>query len=264
MTVLHSPNQNQLLAALPASEFARLSSYLELVPMPLGESYYESNGKLQHVYFPTTSIVSLRYMMENGCTAEIAGVGNEGMLGISVFMGDKALPKQAIVRTVGYGYRMKARLLLEEFNRAGTFQQLLIRYTKSLIIQASQVVVCNRYHSVEQKICRWFMHNYEYIAANDLSVTQEILSSVLGIRRNILTEALRKLREAGLINYYGGHITMLNIQNVEDHACECFRMIESSVNRMPKQSDSNPMHENVIALSMASSDGISRISYRVL
>jgi len=229
--------------------------------MPLGESYYESNGKLQHVYFPTTSTVSLRYMMENGSSAEIAGVGNEGMVGISVFMGDKALPKQAIVRTVGYGYRMKSRLLLEEFNRAETLQRLLINYTKALIIQSSQIVVCNRYHSVEQKICRWLMHNYEHITLNDYSVTQELLASVLGIRRNVLTEALRKLREAGLINYYGGYITILNKQNLEDQACECFSMIENDQNSMPTQSDFKPMHENVIALSKASSAGIPRISY---
>jgi len=259
MTILHNPNQNQLLAALPANEFTRINPYLELVPMPLGESYYESNGKLQHVYFPTTSTVSLRYVMENGSSAEIAGVGKEGMVGISVFMGDKALPKQAIVRTVGYGYRMKARLLLEEFNRAETLQQLLIYYTKTLIIQASQVVICNRYHSIEQKICRWLMHNYDPLTLNDSVVTPELLTSVLGVRRDVLTEALRKLREAGLINYYGGHLKILDRQNLGDQACECFSMIETGPESLPTQSNTQAIPENVIALSNA---GIARISYR--
>ena len=262
MTALHNPKQNQLIAALPADEFTRVSAHLELVPMPLGESYYESNGKLRHVHFPTTSTVSLRYMMENGGTAEIAGIGKEGMVGISVFMGEKALPKQAIVRTVGFGYRMKARLLLEEFNRAETLQQLLIHYTKALIVQASQIVVCNRYHSVEQKICRWLMQNYEQVSVLDPVVTPELLGGAIGIRRDVLTKALMKLREAGLINYYGGHISVPNRQNLGDQACKCFSMIESGLDSMPTQRNSNTMHENVIALSKASSAGIPRISNR--
>lgn len=262
MIVLHNPNQNQLLAALPANEFRRLSAHLELVPMPLGESYYESNGKLQHVYFPTTATVSLRYFMEGGDIAEIAGVGNEGMLGISVFMGGKALPKQAIVRTVGFGYRLKARLLLEEFNRGETLQYLLIRYTKILIAQASQTVVCNRYHTLEQKLCRWLLLNFDQISSNDSVVTQKLLASSLGVQRDALTEALRKLRDAGLISYYGGHIAVLNRQDMEGQTCECYSTIKSGTDSLLGHGVAKPLPENVITLSKASSAGASRALYK--
>ena len=229
MKAINNPNQNQLLAALPTDEFSRLSMHLELVPMPVGESFYEPNGKLQHVYFPTTSSISLRYVMENGNTAEIAGVGNEGMLGVSAFMGNKALPKQATVRTAGFGYRLKERWLLEEFNRAETLQNLLIRYTKTLITQASQTAVCNRTHSIEQRICRWLLLNFDHISSNDSIVTQELLANSLGVHRNILTETLRKLREAGYISNYGGHIVALNRKFLEEQSCECYKTIRSGI-----------------------------------
>ena len=261
MTVLHNPNQNQLLAAMPTNELRRLSAHLELVPMPLGESYYESNGKLQHVYFPTTSAVSLRYVMENGSTAEIAGVGNEGMLGISVFMGNKALPKQAIVRAVGFGYRLKARLLLDEFNRGKSLQHLLIRYTKVLIMQASQTVICNRYHSIEQKLCRWLLLNYDHISLNNSAVTLELLASSLGVRREVLSESLRKMREAGLISYYGGQIAVLNRQNLENQACECYGTFKTALASLVEHKVSKPIPENVRMLSKASISLPPRVLY---
>lgn len=256
MTMLHNPNQNQLLAALPTVEFRRLFPHLELVPMPLGVSYYESGGKLQHVYFPTTSIVSLRYIMESGTPAEIAAVGNEGMLGVSAFMGDKALPKQAIVRAVGYGYRLKARLLLEEFNRAETLQHLLIRYTKVLIAQASHTVVCNRYHSVEQKLCRWLLLNIDHISSSDSAVTQELLAASLGVRYDVLTEALRKMRQAGFISYRGVHITALNRPYFEGQTCECYSMIKAKWDSLTGPKFSKPMPETVRAWSKERNTGV--------
>jgi hypothetical protein len=261
MKVLHNPKQNQILAALHPHEFKRLSTHLELVPMPLGMSYYESNGKLQHVYFPTTSTVSMRYVMESGGTAEIAGVGNEGMVGVSVFMGSKALPKQAIVRTVGFGYRLKARLLLEEFNRAETLQHMLIRYTKALITQASQTVICNRYHSVEEKICRWLLLNYNHILLNDSVVTPDLLASSIGVRRDVLAEALRKMREAGTIGYYGGNITVLNQQHLESQTCECYGTIKMELDSLHDQAVAKPKSENVISLSKASSTSTPWVLY---
>ncbi len=232
MVVPHNPRQNHLLAALPAAEFNRLSANLELVPMPLGESFYESGGKLQYVYFPTTSIVSLHYVMEGGTHAEIAGVGNEGMLGISVFMGEQALPKRAFVRTVGYGYRLKARLLLDEFNRGETLQCLLLNYTKTLITEASQTAVCNRYHSVEQKLCRWLLLTFDRLPSQDLVVTQDVLASMLGVKRELISVALRKLQQAGLISCRRGLIAVLKRQELEDNACECYSVIKVEINRL--------------------------------
>ena len=260
MTLLHNPKQNQLIAALPADEYRRLSPHLELVPMLLNGSYYESGGKLQHVYFPTTSIVSLRYVIENGAQAEIAGVGKEGMLGISVFMGAKAMPKQAFTRAVGYGYRLKARLLLEEFNRAETLQHLLLRYTQVLITQASQTVVCNRSHSVEQKLCRWLLLNLDHASSNDSAVTQELLASSLGIRHDILTEALRKLQQAGFISYHGRNITVPNRSYLEDQTCECYSMIKAkSDSLLFEPRFSKPVPDSVRAWSMARNTAAPRI-----
>ena len=247
MTVPHNPNQNQLLASVPPAEFRRISPHLELVPMPVGESYYESGGKLQHVYFPTSSIVSLRYVMENGAHAEIAGVGNEGMLGISVFMGDKALPRQALVRTVGFGYRLKARLLLEEFNRAETLQNLLIRYTMDLITRATQTVVCNRYHSVEQKICRWLLLNFDHTSLSQPVVTQDLLASALGIRPETLSGALKKMRQAELISFHCGQIIVPNRSYLENQTCECYSTIKIKLCSKMESNFSKPMTETVRA-----------------
>ncbi len=201
MSARHTPNQNHLLAALPAEIFERLSPHLELISMPLGEVLYESGGQLQHVYFPTTAIVSLHYVMENGASSEIAGVGNEGVLGISLFMGGNTTPSRAIVQTAGHGYQLKTRLLMEEFNRGGVMQHLLLRYTQALITQVSQTAVCNRHHSVEQQLHRWLLLTLDHLPSNELTMTQELIASMLGVRRESITEAAGHLQQAGFIRY---------------------------------------------------------------
>src|SRR3989337_2452870 len=183
MDTPQSPNQNYLLAALPTAEFERIAPHLELVAMPLGEVLYESSGQLQHVYFPTTAIVSMHYVMENGASSEIAGVGNEGILGISLFMGGNTTPSSAVVQTAGYGYRLKAQLMLQEFNRAGLMMRLLLRYTQALMTQMSQTAVCNRYHSMEQQLCRWLLLTLDRMPANELRLKHELPSNILRVRR---------------------------------------------------------------------------------
>jgi len=228
----HTPNQNQLLAALPTAEFERLAPDLELVPMPLGEVLYESGGKLQHVYFPTTSIVSLRYVMENGASAEVAGVGNEGVLGISLFMGGDTTPSLAVVQTAGYGYRLKAQLMMQEFNRAGLMMRLLLRYTQALITQMSQTAVCNRYHSVEPQLCRFLLLTLDRMSSNELVMTQELVANMLGVRREGITEAAGKLQHAGFIRYRRGHITVIDRSGLEARVCECYAVVKKEFNRL--------------------------------
>ncbi len=232
MGVQLNPNHNHLLSALPVAEFKRMSPHLELTPMPLGEVYYESGGKLQHVYFPITSIVSLHYIMENGASAEIAGVGKEGMLGISLFMGGNNTPSRASVRAAGFGYKMKAQLLIDEFNRAGSMQRLLLRYTQALITQTSQTAVCNRHHSVAQQLCRWLLLTLDRMPSNELILTQELIARMLGVRREGIAEVLRKLQETGLIRYHYGHITVLDRSGLEDQACECYNVVKSEFDRL--------------------------------
>ena len=228
----HNPSQNHLLAALPKAEFERLAPNLELVPMPLGEVLYESGGKLQHVYFPTTSIVSLHYVIENGSTAEIAGVGNEGIVGISLFMGGNSTPSRAIVQTAGYGYRLNAQLMMEEFNRAGLMMRLLLRYTQALMTQMSQTAVCNRYHSVEQQLCRWLLLTLDRLSSDELVMTQELVASMLGVRREGITEAAGKLQHAGFIRYRRGHITVLDRSGLVAHVCECYAVVKKEFDRL--------------------------------
>jgi len=228
----HTPSQNHLLAALPTAEFERLAPNLELVPMPLGEVLYESGGQLPHVYFPTSSIVSLHYVMENGSSAEIAGVGNEGILGISLFMGGNSTPSRAIVQTAGYGYRLKARLLMEEFNRAGLMLRLLLRYTQALITQMSQTAVCNRHHTVDQQLCRWLLLTLDRLPSNELIMTQELVASMLGVRREAVTEAAGKLQHAGFIRYRRGHITVLDRSGLAAHVCECYAVVKKEFDRL--------------------------------
>src|ERR1700686_3940972 len=196
-----SPSQNHLLAALPAAEFNRLSSHLELVHMPLGEVLYEPGGLPEHVYFPTTSIVSLLYALENGASAEIAVVGNEGILGISLFMGGETTPSRAVVQSAGYGYRLAAQLLKDEFGRFGPFLHLLLRYTQALITQMAQTAVCNRHHSVDQQLCRWLLLSLDRLSSNQLTMTQELIANMLGVRREGVTEAAGKLHKLGGIEY---------------------------------------------------------------
>jgi CRP-like cAMP-binding protein len=236
-TVVHSPIQNHLLAVLPADILERLSPNLEPVAMPLGEVLYESGGQLQHVYFPTTAILSLHYVMENGAMAEIAGVGNEGMLGISLFMGGITTPSRVIVQTAGYGYRLKAQLMKEEFDRTGgrrkgVFHNLLLRYTQALITQMSQTAVCNRHHSVEQQVCRWLLLTLDRLPTNELTITQELIAGMLGVRREGITEIAGNLQRTGLIKYRRGHISVLDRSGLEKHACECYKVVKNEFHRL--------------------------------
>jgi CRP-like cAMP-binding protein len=232
MPLPHSPNQNHLLAALPAAEFERLAPHLELVPMLLGETLYEPGGQLQHVYFPTTAIVSLLYVMESGSSAEIAGVGNEGILGISLFMGGDTTPSSAVVQTAGHGYRLQGRLLKEEFNRAGLLQRLLLRYTQALVTQMAQTGACNRHHSIEQQLCRWLLSTLDRLPSNELIMTQELVASALGVRREGITEAAGKLQRAGFIRYRRGHIAVLERSGLEAGACECYAVVKKELGRL--------------------------------
>jgi CRP-like cAMP-binding protein len=232
MSARHTPNQNHLLAALPAEIFERISPHLELISMPLGEVLCESCEQLQHVYFPTTAIVSLQYIMENGASAEIAGVGNEGVLGISLFMGGNTTPSQATVQTAGSGYRLKGRLMMEEFNRAGPMMRLMLRYIQALITQISQTAVCNRHHSVEQQLCRWLLSTLDRLPSNELTMTQELIAGMLGVRREGITETAGKLQRAGLISYRRGHITVLDRLGLESRVCECYTVVKNEYDRL--------------------------------
>jgi len=232
MSARHTPDQNRLLAALPAEIFERISPHLELILMPLGQALYESGGQLQHVYFPTTAIVSLHYVMEDGASAEIAGVGNEGVLGISLFMGGNTTPSLATVQTAGYGYRLKAHLMMEEFNRAGPMMRLMLRYTQALITQMSQTAVCNRHHSVEQQLCRWLLLTLDRLPSSELTMTQELIARMLGVRREGITETAGNLQREGLISYRRGHITVLDRTGLESHACECYNVVKKEFHRL--------------------------------
>lgn len=227
-----SPKQNHLLAALQTHEYERLAPHLELVQMPLGEALYESGGKLNHVYFPTTAIVSLLYVMENGASAEIAVVGNEGILGIALFMGGETTPSRAIVQSAGHGYRLKAQLLKDEFNRAGPVMRLLLRYTQALITQMAQTAVCNRHHSVDQQLCRWLLLSLDRLTSNQLNMTQELIANMLGVRREGVTEAAGKLQDAGIIEYRRGRITVLDRPRLEQASCECYPVVKKEFDRL--------------------------------
>ena len=200
--------------------------------MPLGEALYESGGQLQHVYFPTTSIVSLLYVLADGASAEIAVVGNEGILGISLFMGGETTPSRAVVQSAGYGYRLKAQLLKQEFNRAGPVLHLLLRYTQALITQMAQTAVCNRHHSVDQQLCRWLLLSLDRLASNELTMTQELIASMLGVRREGVTEAAGKLQDVGLIQYHRGKITVLDRAGLEARVCECYEVVKTEFDRL--------------------------------
>jgi CRP-like cAMP-binding protein len=232
MSTLHSPDQNHLLGALPSAEFERLAAHLKLVPMPLGEILYEPGEQLQHAYFPTTAIVSLHYVMESGASAETAGVGNEGLVGIALFMGGDTTPSSAVVKTAGHAYRLERRLLKQEFDRAGLLQRLLLRYTQALITQMTQTAACNRHHSVEQQLCRWLLSTLDRVPSHELIITQELVASMLGVRREGITEAAGKLQQAGYIRYRRGHISVLNRAGLETRACECYAVVRKELNRL--------------------------------
>jgi CRP-like cAMP-binding protein len=228
----HSPNQNHILAALPTAEFEPLVAHLELVPMRLGEILYEPGGQLQHAYFPTTAIVSLHYVTESGASAETAGVGNEGVVGIALFMGGDTTPSSAVVQTAGHAYRLERCLLKREFNRGGAMHRLLLRYTQALITQMNQTAACNRHHSVEQQLCRWLLLTLDRLPSNDLVITQELVASMLGVRREGITEAAGRLQSAGLIRYRRGHIAVLERAGLEAGACECYAVVKKELRRL--------------------------------
>jgi CRP-like cAMP-binding protein len=228
----HTPKQNHLLAALSAEAYARLLPNLELIAMPLGWALYESGGHLGYLYFPTTSIVSLLYVMENGASAEIAITGNEGLVGVSLFMGGESTPSRAVVQSAGSGYRLKARILQGEFALGGQFAHLALRYTQALITQMAQTAVCNRHHAVEQQLCRWLLLSLDRLPSNELRMTQELIANMLGVRRGGVTEAAGKLQAAGLIHYHRGKITVLDRARLEERVCECYGVVKKEFDRL--------------------------------
>jgi len=232
MPSAHSPNQNHLLAALPTVEFERLAAHLELVPMPLGEILYEPGAQMRHAYFPTTAIVSLHYVMETGASAETAGVGNEGVVGVSLFMGGDTTPSSAVVQTAGHAYRLESRLLKDEFNRGGLMQSLLLRYTQALITQMTQTAACNRHHSIEQQLCRWLLLTLDRVSSHELIMTQELVASMLGVRREGITEAAGNLQRAGVIRYRRGHIAVLDRSGLQTRVCECYAVVKKELSRL--------------------------------
>ncbi|PQA76823.1 Crp/Fnr family transcriptional regulator [Rhodoferax sp. TS-BS-61-7] len=232
MPALYSPENNFLLAALPPADLAAFAADLELVPLPLGQMLYEPGTQLRHVYFPTTSIVSLHYVTESGASAETAGVGNEGVLGVSLYMGGDTTSSSAVVQTAGHAYRLERGLLMREFNRAGALQQLLLRYTQALMTQMAQSAVCNRHHAVEQQLCRWLLLTMDRVPLRELVMTQELVASMLGVRRESVTEAAGHLQDAGYIRYRRGHIGVLDRKGLEARACECYGVVKKELTRL--------------------------------
>jgi CRP-like cAMP-binding protein len=232
MADLHSPSDNYLLAALPAADFARLARHLELVPMLLGESLSERGDHLLHAYFPTTAIVSLLYLMESGESTEMAGVGNEGIIGISLFMGGDTTTSSAVVRTAGHGYRIPSAVLKAEFHRDGPMRGLLLRYTSALIALVSQTAACNRHHSIEQQLCRWLLWTLDRSPSNSLIMTHELVANSIGVRRETITAAAGKLQRDGLISYRRGHMAVSERTGLEAGACECYGVVRNESRRL--------------------------------
>ena len=232
MNVSPDPRKNKLLAALPESEWQHWLPQLEFVEMRLGEVLYESGGTLAHVYFPITAIISLLYVMESGASAEIAVVGNEGILGISLFMGGGSTSSRAVVQSAGHGFRLKARLMKDEFDRAGPVLHLFLRYTQALITQMAQTAVCNRHHSLDQQLCRWLLLSLDRLQGDELVMTQELIANMLGVRREGVTEGALKLQQDGLIRYARGRITVLNRPGLEKRTCECYDVVKKEYDRL--------------------------------
>jgi CRP-like cAMP-binding protein len=232
VSAAHDARQNHLLAALPATDFDRLQPHLKLVPLPLGEALYESGIVLRHVYFPTNSIVSLLYVMADGASAEIAVVGNEGVIGVSLFMGGETTPSRAVVQSAGHAYQLTGQALKEEFTLAGAMQHLLLRYTQALLTQMAQTAVCNRHHTLDQQLCRWLLLSLDRLASNELVMTQELIANMLGVRREGVTEAAGRLQHAGLIHYSRGHITVVDRAGLEARTCECYAVVKKECDRL--------------------------------
>jgi len=232
ISTAHTPQQNQLLAAMPLEVQQRLFDVITLVPLPLGEVLYEPGGTMKYVYFPTDCIVSLLYVMENGASAEISVVGNEGMVGISLFMGGESTPSRAVVQSAGYAWRLKSQLMKAEFNRHGEMMMLMLRYTQALITQMAQTAVCNRHHSIDQQLCRWLLLSIDRLPSNNLSMTQELIANMLGVRREGVTEAAGKLQKLGVIEYSRGKITVLDRDHLESLSCECYAVVKKESDRL--------------------------------
>jgi len=231
-----SPLRNRLLAALPPEDYERLVPDLELVSMLVGDVICESGAQMSHAFFPTSSIVSLQYVMENGSSAEIAGVGSEGLVGVSLFMGGETALSRSIVQTGGHGYRLRKAVLLDEFNRGESMMRLLLRYTQALIAQMSLTAACNRRHSLEQQLCRWLLLTLDRMPGNELIMTQELIASMLGVRREGVTEAAGRLQDAGIINYRRGHITVLERAGLDSRVCECYGVVKKEFDRLLPES----------------------------
>jgi CRP-like cAMP-binding protein len=232
MSKSQHPKENHLLAVLSQTEWNRIEPHLLPVDMSLGEVVYESGDRLDHVYLPTTAIVSLLYVMKDGATAEIAIVGNEGIVGIALFMGGETAPGRAVVQSAGHAYRLDARILKEEFHRSGPVQRLLLRYTQALLTQTAQTAVCNRHHSIDQQLCRWLLLSIDRLPSNELKMTQELIANMLGVRRSGVTEAATKLQDAGLIRYGHGHIEVLDRPGLENRVCECYEVVKREFDRL--------------------------------
>ncbi|MCM2296973.1 Crp/Fnr family transcriptional regulator [Rhodoferax sp.] len=232
MTFLHNPNQNHLLAALPTRDFDALAADLELVPLALGQMLYDPGTQMRHAYFPTTAIVSLHYVTESGASAETAGVGNEGVVGVSLFMGGDTTSSSAVVQTAGHAYRLDRHLLKQAFDVAGPLQHLLLRYTQALMTQMAQTAACNRHHSVEQQLCRWLLLTLDRLPERELVMTQELVASMLGVRRESVTDAAGHLQSLGYIRYRRGHIGVLDRAGLESRTCECYGVVKKEINRL--------------------------------
>ncbi len=232
MSAPESPLKNHLLAALSPEVQARIFPYLELVPLPLGKVLHESGDTMRHVYFPANAIVSLLYVMENGASAEISVVGNEGLVGISLFMGGESTLSRAVVQSAGYGYRLLGQRLKDEFNRHGQLLTLMLRYTLALIAQMAQTAVCNRHHTIDQQLCRWLLLSLDRLEGNQLTMTQELIANMLGVRREGVTEAAGKLQKLGVIEYCRGHIAVIDRPRLEQLSCECYAVVKAETDRL--------------------------------
>ncbi len=252
MLPAQAAHQNHLLAALPTADFERLEQALELVPLLLGEVLYEAGDLMQHVYFPTTAIASLHYVVQSGASAEIAAVGNEGVIGVSLFLGGITTASSAVVYTAGYAYRLKRALLKKEFDRRGPLCRLLLRYTQALIAQLGQNAACNRHHLVEQQLCRWLLGTLDRIPTGQLIITQELVASLLGVRREAITEAAGQLRLAGFIHYRRGHISVLQRSGLETRSCECYAVLKKEWGRLLSKPVATPIRHERSAESSAS------------
>lgn len=232
MSEMPTPQQNHLLAALPVEVQQRLFLDLELIPLPLGKILYESGDALRHVYFPTDAIVSLLYVMENGASAEISVVGNEGLIGVAVFMGGESTPSRAVVQSAGYAFRLLGKQFKAEVNRHGEMLHLMLRYTQALLTQMAQTAVCNRHHSIDQQLCRWLLLSLDRLPGDQLTMTQELIANMLGVRREGVTDAAGKLQKLGVIEYSRGHIKVLDRPRLEQLSCECYAVVKKETDRL--------------------------------